>query len=299
VEGLMIATFLIVLTMVQTASAKISEKKLEIQGHRGARWTRPENTLPAFQYALENGVSTLELDMHVTKDNVIVVTHDPYISEDVCLDPNAQRIHDRILVKSLTLEELRKYDCGSLVNPHFPTQTPVPKTSMPTLEEVFGLVENSKLPNAKTIKFNIETKSEEAHPEFTPAPEPFVRMVLATVKKHKMLNRVELQSFDYRTLKIAKKLEPNLKLSLLIEDRPKEQNGLLQLVRQYGVQILSPNYQWLTEQDVQDMHKIGVTVLPWTPNTLEDWRKLIGMGVDGIITDNPKALIDFVKEEEK
>ena len=295
----MIASFVIALTMAQPAPAKIPEQKLEIQGHRGARWMRPENTLPAFQYALENGVSTLELDMHVTEDNVIVVTHDPYINENVCLDPNGQRIHDKILVKNLTLKELRKYDCGSLVNPLFPAQTPVPKTSMPTLEEVFGLVENSKLPNAKTIKFNIETKSEEAHPEFTPAPEPFVRMVLATVKKHKMLNRVELQSFDYRTLKIAKQLEPKLKLSLLIENRPKEENGLIQLVQQYGVQILSPNYEWLTEQDVQDMHKIRVKVLPWTPNTREDWRKLIGMGVDGIITDNPKALIDFVKEEEK
>src|SRR5438552_3571518 len=111
-----------------TAHAKIPERKLDIEGHRGARWARPENTLPAFQYAVENGVTTLELDMHVTKDNVIVVTHDPFLNENICLDPNGQRIHDKIGIRTLTLEQLQKYDCGSLRNPRFDAQVPVPKT---------------------------------------------------------------------------------------------------------------------------------------------------------------------------
>ncbi len=286
---------LLILALAPLAFAKIPEKRLEVQGHRGARWVKPENTLPAFQYALETGVDTLELDMVVTKDNQVVVSHDPHINKDICLDADGKRVTTEIAIRTLTLEQLKKYDCGSLVNPRFKEQQVVPKTPMPTLDEVFQLVEKSKLPVAKRVLFNIETKSEEAKPELTPTPEEFVKLVLAVVQKHKMLKRVTLQSFDFRTLKAAKTLEPKLSLPMLLEDRPKEEGTLVKLVKEYNASVLSPHFEWLTAQDVQDMHKLGVKVMPWTANTANDWKKLIAIGVDGIITDNPKELINFLK----
>src|SRR4029077_9880562 len=108
----------------------------EVEGHRGARWARPENTLAAFRYALSLGVDTLEMDLHATKDDVLVVTHDPFLNPDVCLDPDGKRIAAKILVRSLTIEELQRYDCGSLINPRFTEQVPQPKERIPTFEEV-------------------------------------------------------------------------------------------------------------------------------------------------------------------
>lgn len=269
--------------------------KIEVQGHRGARWMRPENSIPAFLYALESGVDTLEMDMHVTKDGVVVITHDPYLSRDLCLNKIGKPPPEKTLIRSLTLKELQSYDCGSRANRRFSEQKPVPHTVIPTLDEVFDAVANSKLPNAGKVQFNIETKSEEAHPEFTPPPENFVKLFLASVKKHGVLSRVTLQSFDYRTLKIAHKLEPKLTLSLLIEDKPKSPADLVRLMKRNEAQVLSPNYEWLTAEMVSEMHTIGARVIPWTPDQISDWKRLIGIGVDGIITDNPKPLLDYLE----
>ncbi|SFL58832.1 glycerophosphodiester phosphodiesterase [Nitrosomonas communis] len=268
---------------------------LEVQGHRGARWMRPENTLPAFEYALQVGVDTLELDTLITKDDQVVVHHDPALNPNICLDPRGKKLTAQILIRSLTLKELKGYDCGSLVNPSFPQQIAQPKTPIPTLDEVFEMVEKSKLHTAKKVHFNIEIKSEETHPEYSPSPDKFVKLVLAVVKKHNLMNRVILQSFDLRTLKIARQLEPKLPLSILIEDRPAEAGALVKLMKAYQAQILSPNYEWLTAQDVAEIHEMEARVIPWTPNTKEDWQSIIKKGVDGIITDNPKKLLDFLK----
>ncbi|AKH39555.1 MULTISPECIES: glycerophosphodiester phosphodiesterase [Nitrosomonas] len=286
-RGLLMGAFLI--SFLESAYA------LEVQGHRGARWMRPENTLPAFEYALQVGVNTLELDTLITKDKQVVVHHDPALNPDICLDPQGKKFTTQILIRSLTLKELKAYDCGSLVNPSFPQQVAQPKTPIPTLEEVFQMVEQSKLHTAKKVYFNIEIKIEEAHPEYSPSPEEFVKLVLAVVEKHNFMNRVILQSFDLRTLKVARQLEPKLPLSILIEDRPTEPGALVKLMKAYQAQILSPNYEWLTAQDVAEIHKMGGHVIPWTPNTKEHWQSMIDKGVDGIITDNPKELLDFLK----
>lgn len=276
-------------------AAEAAPGKMEVQGHRGARAVRPENTIPAFLFALEAGVDTLEMDMHVTKDDQIVITHDPYLNPETCLDKAGKKIGPKVLVRSLTLKELQGYDCGSLVNPRFPAQKVFPKTSISTLDEIFTFIKKSSLASAKTVQFNIETKSEEAHPEFTPDPEEFVKMFLSVVRKHKMLRRVTLQSFDYRTLKAAHKLEPDLKLSVLVEDRPANPEDLTRLIKENSAQILSPNHEWLTAKDVAELHKIGARVIPWTPNLKTDWQRLVDIGVDGIISDNPKELIEFLR----
>jgi glycerophosphoryl diester phosphodiesterase len=265
--------------------------KTEVHGHRGARWVRPENTLPAFEYAVKAGVDVLEMDTHVTKDGIVVVTHDPTLNADVCADAKGARVQKGILIRTLTLKELQTYDCGAFANPHFPNQMAVPKTRIPTLDQVFDLV--AELPGGKKVKFNIETKSEEAHPEFTPEPAEFVDMLLKIFRKHGVMSRVILQSFDYRTLKIAHEREPKLVLSVLVEDRPKE--GLAKLAQQYSAQIISPDYQWLKAEDIKEAHAAKVQVVPWTVNDKSAWKRLMDWGIDGIITDNPKDLVEFTK----
>lgn len=270
---------------------------LEVQGHRGARWVRPENTIPAFEYALQVGVNTLELDTLVTKDGKVVVYHDQTLNSSICLTADGKKIKKSIPIRSLTLKELKSYDCGTLVNPRFPDQVAQPKTSIPTLEEVFDWVKKSKHASAEKVLFNIEAKSDPRRPEFSPEPAEFVKLILEEVKKHGLLKRVTLQSFDFRCLKAARDADSNLSLSLLLADRPSPSVNLVDLMKKYKAQILSPNFKWITAQDITHLHQIGVRVIPWTANTRKDWQSLIQKGVDGIITDNPKDLLDYLKEK--
>lgn len=282
---------LLAVTITLAACAAEPLQRIEVQGHRGARGARPENTIPAFQYALDIGVDTLEMDTLVTKDGVVVVTHDPVLNPELCLDKDGRRISSGIPIRSLTLAELKSYDCGSLVNPRFPQQSPVPKTTIPTLDEVFAMA--AKHPAGKTVHFNVETKSDENHPEYSPAPEEFVEKLLAIFREHGVLSRVILQSFDYCTLKVAHEKEPGLMLSALLYDRPRQ--GPVALAKETNAGVFSPYYRWLTATDVADLHAAGVRVIPWTVNDAGDWKRLIDMGIDGIITDNPKELLTSLK----
>src|ERR1700722_17389030 len=180
--------------------------RILVHGHRGARARRPENTLPAFRYAIEQGVDVLELDVAVTKDNVAVVSHDPLINAAICAGPKTG-----IAIHTLTLAELRAYDCGAKQNPLFATQVPVPGTRVPTLDEVFDLSRGNR------VQFNVETKIFADHPEFTPGPEVFTQMILDLIRKHGIEQRVILQSFDPRTLRVMKKLNPAIPRSALFE----------------------------------------------------------------------------------
>lgn len=263
----------------------------EVEGHRGARWVRPENTLAAFRYALEAGVDTLELDLHVTRDDVLVVTHDPFVNPALCLDPGGKRLDKPVLVRGLSLAELRRYDCGTLVNPRFPEQTPQPKERIPSFDELLAWLAKSKHPRAKSVRLNVETKSEPGHPEYAPEPEAFAKLVLDARAKYKLGKRLVLQSFDFRTLTAARKLDPGVIISALIEKRPQE--SLVEIAKTLQADVVSPNYEWLTREDVQALHKAGIKVVPWTANTEEAWKLLAGYGVDAIISDHPKALLAY------
>ena len=242
-----------------------------------ARALRPENTLPAFEYAIAEGVDALELDMAVTKDNVIVVSHDPLLHPPVCSGPRAEAV-----IHELTLAQVREWDCGAIRNPGFPRQQTVPGTRMPTLDEVFQLAPKGK------FLFNIETKSFPDHPELTPSPEAFVKLVLAEVRKHHLEQRVILQSFDFRTLLAMKQLAPEIKLSALYEGDPKD---FVAIAREAGAGIISPNFHLVTAEQVRAAHAAKLAVVPWTADTPEDWDALIAAGVDAIITDDPAALL--------
>ena len=260
-----------------------TQASILVHGHRGARALRPENTIPAFEYAIGVGVDVLELDMAVTKDDVVVVSHDPLLNPEICKGPSAS-----VPIRTLTLKELRQWDCGALRNPKFPKQTPVPGTRMPALDEVFDLSSRGK------FEFNIETKIFEDHPEYTPSPEKFARLVLDCVRRHGLSSRVILQSFDFRTLRAMKALTPEIRLSALYE---RGNDSFLEIAGRAGAQIVSPDKDLVTLKKVEEAHIAGINVIPWTANTRAEWDALIAAKVDAIISDDPAALIAYLKEK--
>src|SRR5580692_461404 len=263
---------LVALCMAQTAPHKIL-----VHGHRGARALRPENTLPAFEYAIAQGVDALELDMAVTKDNVLVVSHDPMLHPPVCSGPIPEAV-----IHQLTLAQVKEWDCGKLQNPAFPRQQAIPGTRMPTLDEVFNLAPKGK------FLFNIETKIFADHPELTPSPEEFVRLVLIQVRKHHLESRVILQSFDFRTLHAMKVAAPEIALSALYSGDPKDFTAI---AKEAGAGIISPEFHLVTPEQVRAAHAAGLQVVPWTADTPEDWDRLIAAGVDAIISDDPAGVL--------
>jgi glycerophosphoryl diester phosphodiesterase len=256
-------------------------RHIDVHGHRGARGLRPENTLPAFEYAIAQGVDVLELDMAVTKDGVVVVSHDPILQPPVCSGPKPMAaIHE------LTLAEVKQWDCGRIQNPGFTRQQAIPGTRMPTLEEVFALAPEG------TFKFNIETKIFAEHPELAPPPDEFVRLVLALIRKHHLESRIILQSFDFRTLHEMKKQSPEIQLAALYEGPAR---GFVEITKEAGADMISPNYHLVTAEQVRAAHAAGIPVVPWTPDTEADWSLLVDAGVDAIITDDPAGLIAYLK----
>jgi len=242
-----------------------------VQGHRGARAVRPENTLAAFQYALEIGVDVLELDLGVTRDGVLVVSHDPYISDGRAPDHGMNPGGRGTMIRSLTRNEA---------------------PAIPTLEEVFELVKASTLPAAREVWLNIETKSfrDMTFDDHPVGPSEFARLWLEVVSKHRMLDRSILQSFDWRTLIAARALEPRIVISVLTED-PTE--NLVATADALRPEWISPRWDMpnVTKATVDRLHQSGVQVAVWTPNACHAWDSLIAMGVDSIITDDPAALL--------
>ncbi len=257
--------------------------RILVHGHRGARAMYPENTIPAFQYAIGVGADVLEMDVAVTKDNVLVISHDPHINAEICNGP-----HPGIAIHELTLAELREYDCGALKNPHFPKQHPVPGTRIPTLDEVLSLGDGN------TVQFNIETKSFPDHPELTPPPDVFSKMMLDVIRKHKLESRSIVQSFDFRTLRAMKRLAPNIRLAALWEGAARP---FPEIAREAEAGIISPAFHLVTPEQVQDSHAWKLEVVPWTADTPKDWQNLIDAGVDAIITDDPAELIAYLKQK--
>ncbi|MBN8555570.1 MAG: glycerophosphodiester phosphodiesterase [Deltaproteobacteria bacterium] len=260
---------------------------IEIHGHRGARARRPENTLPAFEYAMKIGADVLELDMNITKDLKIVVSHDSFISPRLCLDEKKNPAK-KIPIYSLTLEEVKKFDCGSIKNSKFPDQVPVPGAKIPTLDEVFNLAGPSK------IQFNIETKIDPRVPDLSPSPEVFAKLVVDEIEKHHLVSRVVLQSFDYRTLEEAKKLNPKIRISMLIQNS--DLPNWLKIAEKLQAEIISPEFVWLNSPIVEEAHAAKLKVIPWTLHSKSEWREAKAWNVDGIITDDPEALKDYLNQ---
>lgn len=267
-------------------------ENINVQGHRGARAVLPENTLAAFEYALELGVDTLEFDMGVSQDGAVVIAHDQKINPVICQYKNGNAVEDDLWIHQLSLEHIKEFDCGSKQNPRFKNQQTIAGAEIPTLAEVFELVANSKHPSAKTVLFNIETKSDPLFPQAQPEPDLFVEAVYEVVKEYGFESRVTLQSFDHRTLLSAAKYAPDLQRSALFKDAP---DDWLEAALASDAHVISPHHQIIDRRSVTAMQEEGLAVIPWTANSKRQWARLLKMEVDGIITDDPKGLLEYLE----
>lgn len=261
-------------------------QKISVHGHRGSRGTHPENTLPAFEEAISAGAEVLELDMHLTLDDVVVVSHDPTLTGKMCKDPKGRPLKKPLQIRKTKLKDLKKYDCGSIRNEKFPEQTLVPKTPIATLDEVLTL----RAQKGPKIELNIETKMDG---ENIPAPDLFVSKVLEVLRKFGAVEAAILQSFDFRTLEAAKKLEPKLRLSCLFDEKEKD---VCNRTAQIGAQFVSPHFSLVNSEEVKVCHSKGLKIVPWTLNEESQWTAAISAGVDGIITDYPRKLIAYLSK---
>ena len=288
-----------------TASAPSVPYTVLVHGHRGSRATRPENTIPAFQFAIDHGVDVLELDLAVTKDNQLVVSHSPFV-----VQPPQYAAHERVCkgpelppmtpIHALTLEQVEQYDCGAVANPAFPHQQAVPGTHIATFDQVLDLIANNK------VQLNVETKSFPSHPELTPAPAEFVRLIVDAIHRHHAdESRIILQSFDFRTLIEMRKQDAAIRLSALIGSANGDaMMGLTDHNKEFvhvhevtGAEIISPEYSLVTPEAVAAAHKVNMQVVPWTVNKPEEWQKLVDAKVDAIISDDPAALLEWLKAQ--
>jgi glycerophosphoryl diester phosphodiesterase len=282
----------------------------DLQGHRGARGLLPENTLPAYEQALRIGVTTLELDVGVSSDGVVVISHDRALNPEITRDAAGQWLPAPVLVNTLTLQQLQSYDVGR-INPasdyarRFASQTPRDGTHMPTLAELF---ERMQAVQANAVQFNIETKISPEQPGETVSLEVFVDKLLAVVRAHGMQARVIVQSFDWRTLALVQQRAPGMRTAYLTAQQPwtdniqpkatdsprwtgavryEDHSDVPSMVKAAGGHIWSPYFGDVTAALVQKAHALGLKVVPWTVNTEQDLQAIIDLGVDGLISDYP------------
>lgn len=265
---------------------------LDVQGHRGARGHLPENTLPGFRLAIEMGVTTLELDVGVTRDGVVAVHHDRRLNPDIARAPDGQWVAAPApLLRALSYDELEKYDVGRIrpgseYAARFPHQQPVDGTRIPRLADVFALA-------AKTaVRFNIELKLLPSHPYETLAPDPFAAAVIAEVRKSGMDKRSTLQSFDWRAVKAAEREAPEIATAYLSEARYAD----VAAVRAAGAKTWSPDFRALTKEKLDAAHAAGMRVVVWTVNEPHHIRRLVEWGVDGIISDYPDRVLAEIEK---
>jgi glycerophosphoryl diester phosphodiesterase len=282
----------------------------DLQGHRGARGLAPENTLPAFQRALDLGVDTIECDMAITKDGVVVIHHDLWLNPDTTRGPDGQWLAARgPAIHDLTFQELQQYDVGRIkpgtdYAKAFPDQQAVDGTRIPRLADLFDLVKKSG--NA-TIGFDCETKVSPHEPAATLPPEEFARKAITEIRKARMERRTMVQSFDWRTLQVIQKEAPEIRTMYLSTPRtlapagsgrpspwlagfaPELQWGgsVPKAVHAAGGKIWAPNHAFLTPALLAEARALSITVIPWTVNDPPTIVKLLDMGVDGIISDRP------------
>ena len=290
----------------------------DLQAHRGGRGVAPENTLGAFRQAAALGVTTIETDLAITKDDVVVLSHEPRLNPDLVRGPDGSWI-DGVgpTIRSLSLAELKRYDIGR-INPAsaysrmFPKQTAIDGERFPVLTEVYAAI-------PAPIRFNIEIKTDPTRPDETANPAYFTRLVVDAVKDSKAVDRTLIQSFDWRTLIEARKLAPEIPTSCLtIETRGSDTirrndaqpspwlggldlkahgGSLPRLVKAAGCAVWSPFFRNLTPETLAESHKLGLQVIPWTVNEPADIDRLIDQKVDGLITDYPEQGLAIATEK--
>lgn len=265
------------------------------QGHRGARGLMPENTIPAFLKALDYPqIRTLELDLAITKDSQVVVSHDPWMSAEFCSLPDGSPVEpsmeEKLLIYEMPYATVKTYDCGKRGNRRFPEQV-IMDAHIPLFSTMIQAVESYCRDNGRVLPFyNVEIKSQ---PDWDGIKHPpvafFAQLVLEVIQKLGIQERVCIQSFDPRALQVVKKLSPETTLALLVENT----RGMQANIEELGFvpKIYSPYYKMVTANVVQKAHAQRMKIIPWTVNDRETMLFLKGIGVDGIITDYPNRAL--------
>ena len=263
----------------------------DLQGHRGTRGMAPENTLPAFRRALELGVTTLELDVVISADSQVVVSHEPWMSATICTQPDGTPVppdsESEFNLFEMSYARIAAFDCGQRGHPDFPEQEAMPAVK-PLLHDVIQMAEAYIDSTGRApIFYNIETKSQpEGDNTFHPEPAPFTELLYSVLDQEGITDRATIQSFDPRTLRVARDIDPSLSLALLVG---RGGGDLVENVEALGFAptIYSPNYQLVDAGMVAAAHERGMEVIPWTVNERPDMERLQQLGVDGMITDYP------------
>ena len=307
------------------AEAKRLSAEFYVIGHRGARGLLPENTLASFEKAIDLGVDVLETDLHMTADGEIVVYHDAALNPDITRDPDGNWLDgEGPLIRDLTLRELRAYDVGRLkpgtdYAKRFPDQIPVDGARIPTLREVIQLA-NAK---SDSVKFHLEIKTSPVEPHLTPDPNKVVEAILLVLQEEGVLDRTYLNSGDWRSLLHAKEIEPGADLMMTtwyssnrdnleigqpgaspwlggfdFDDFGSNHGDAPHMIAAAGGTVWSVSKQFLltdpnAARAVEEAHANGVAVFVWTVNEVREMSELIGLGVDGIITDRPDLLVSL------
>jgi len=258
------------------------------QGHRGARGLYPENSLEGMKEALKYPITTLEFDVIVSKDNQVLLSHEPWLGEEACLDLNRKEVKEKAVnLYKLTYAEIKKFDCGSKLHPRFPQQKKV-ATFKPLLSEVLKTIERDY--KERKIFYNIEIKStaEDEKEGFQPKVDQFTDLVVKDIKKYLSVDRFSVQSFDFRVLSYLHKTYPEVQTVALVEVDLSQDEMLKELG--FTPTVYSPYFKFLTKSKVEAWQKKGVKVIPWTVNEVSDLREVKALGVDGIITDFPDRI---------
>jgi len=264
-----------------------------IEGHRGARGLMPENTIPAMRKAIDLGVTTLEMDTHITSDKQVVLAHDDYINPLFTFTPAGKEIikaeAEELALYQMDYAEIRRFDVGSKFYSKFPEQKKIP-TYIPLLAEVIDSVQAYlKLKNKPQVFYNIETKLKATGDnKLHPNPENFVNLLMAVIQEKNITPFVIIQSFDPRTLQVLHQEYPQVRTSLLVENKKTLEENLKQIG--FTPAVYSPNVQLVTADLVKKCHDRQMKVVPWTVNTAAEISKLKSLGVDGIISDYPNLL---------
>ncbi|MBG6234777.1 glycerophosphoryl diester phosphodiesterase [Pedobacter sp. CAN_A7] len=289
---------LVLATGILLSGTAFGQQKIDVQAHRGGMALMPENTIAAMLNGVKLGAKTLELDVVISGDGKVVVSHDAYMSSDFMRKPNGADISKAeersIALYKMTYDSISRFDAGSKPHPRFPEQLKM-KTHKPLLSDLIDSVEAYvKLNKLKPVYYNIETKISPAGDGiYNPTPNVFVQTMMEVINKKAMKNRLIIQSFDVRTLQLLNKTEPKIKLALLTLGKSK--GGLEEDLKKLGFTpaIYSPHYASVDPQMVAKVHALKMQIVPWTVDQEKDMAALGQMGVDGIITNSPDKLVNM------
>jgi len=273
----------------------------DVHGHRGCRGLLPENTIPGFLKAAELGSDVLELDVVLSADNEVIVSHEPWMSSIICLDPERQPIpldQERgINLYRMSVAEIQAYDCGSLEHPRFPEQKQV-SAFKPTLRQVVEETDEFALfAGLVNPSYNIEIKSDpEWYGIYQPQPEAYAKRIIQEVDDLGITNRCIIQSFDPAILEIVHAERPDIVLAFLVENTDGHKKNLKRL--SFKPHIYSPHYSLVDKKLLEKLREANIELVVWTVNEKKDIRRMLQLGVDGIISDYPDRVAKELESQE-